>query len=77
MNMDWIRDYGALALLAGGLSIYLVLLALNVLAGWHLPYPINMGLLIIAALPAAGIALLFQQVQEERSEQAQEDGEQE
>jgi len=77
MNMDWIRDYGALALLAGGLSVYLVLLALNVLADWHLPYPYNMGMLIIAALPAAGIALLFQQVQIERSEETKEDGEQE
>ncbi|WP_143024005.1 hypothetical protein [Maricaulis salignorans] len=55
----WLRDHGGLALLAGGMAIYLVLLVLDLSVGWRFAYPYNLVWVGVVALPAAGIALMY------------------
>lgn len=57
----WMRDHGGLALLAGGMAIYCVLLVLDLLVGWRLAYPYNLVWVGIVAIPAAGVAVLYLQ----------------
>ena len=57
----WLRDYAGLALLVGGMAIYLILLVLDLSVGWRLAYPYNIGWVGVVAIPAAGIALLYLQ----------------
>tara|TARA_R110002072_G_scaffold87435_1_gene197349 strand:- start:776 stop:1087 length:312 start_codon:yes stop_codon:yes gene_type:complete len=57
----WMRDHGGLALLVGGMVIYIILLVLDLSVGWRLAYPYNIGWVGVVALPAAGIALLYLQ----------------
>ena len=57
----WMRGHGAVALLAGGMVIYLALLMLVLLAGWRLAYPASMVWLGLAAIPAAGVAWQYLQ----------------
>mgnify|MGYP003635225842 CR=1 FL=1 len=55
----WLRDYGRLALLAGGMVIYLILLVLDLSVGWRFAYPYNLVWVGVVAMPAAGIALMY------------------
>jgi hypothetical protein len=65
--LEWARQYGAMVMVTGGISAFLVVLALDVLAGWSLPYPYSLAWLFLAGIPAAGVALLFHEVQLERA----------
>ena len=65
--LEWARQYGAIIMVTGGLAAYLVVLALDVLAGWSLPYPYSIAWLFLTGIPAAGVALLFHDVQLERA----------
>ena len=57
----WLRDYAGLALLVGGMAIYLILLVLDLSVGWRLAYPYAIAWVGVVALPAAGVALMYLQ----------------
>ncbi len=59
------RRHGGLALLAGGMAIYLVLLVLDLSVGWRLAYPYAIAWVGVVALPAAGVALMYLQTCED------------
>ena len=65
--LEWARQYGAMVMVTGGLLAFFVMLALDVLAGWRLPYPYSLAWLFLTGIPAAGVALLFHDVQLERA----------
>ena len=69
------RQYGGLALLAGGMAIYLVLLVLDLSVGWRLAYPYAIAWVGVVALPAAGVALMYLQTCEDRDDDRPEKGE--
>ncbi len=71
----WMRDHGGLALLAGGMAIYIILLVLDLSVGWRLAYPYNIGWVGIVALPAAGIALLYLQTGNDGDDDRRDEGE--
>lgn len=72
---NWMRDYGGLALLAGGVTLYLVLLVLDLSVGWRLAYPYSIAWVGVVALPAAGVALLYLQTFNIGDDDRQENGE--
>ena len=45
-------------LLLGGLLAFLVLMAIGLLTGWHLPYPASFWWLAATGCPALGVALI-------------------
>ncbi|WP_417490820.1 hypothetical protein [Maricaulis sp.] len=71
----WMRDHGALALLAGGMAIYVALLVLDLLVGWRLAYPYNLLWIGLVAIPAAGVALLYLQTCEDGEDDRPVEGE--
>ncbi|WP_417493774.1 hypothetical protein [Maricaulis sp.] len=71
----WMRDHGALALLAGGMAIYIVLLVLDLFVGWRLAYPYNLLWVVLVAIPAAGVALLYLQTCEDGEDDRPVEGE--
>lgn len=64
----WMRTHGGVALLAGGMVIYLVLLVLDLSVGWRLAYPYNLAWIGVVALPAAGVALMYLQTCDDRDD---------
>jgi hypothetical protein len=63
VTRDEIGNYGAWAAIFGGGLIYLVLLGLDFVGGWSLPYPYSLIWLLAGALPASGVAVLFLRAQ--------------
>lgn len=71
----WVREHGGLALLAGGMAIYLLLLVLELSVGWRLAYPYSLGWVAIVAAPAAGIAVLYLQTCNDGDDDRRDNGE--
>lgn len=71
----WLRDYAGLALLVGGMAIYIILLVLDLSVGWRLAYPYNIGWVGVVAIPAAGIALLYLQTGNDGDDDRRDKGE--
>jgi hypothetical protein len=61
----WAKKHGAGYLAAGGLVIYVTLLALEALFGWGFSYPWSLLGLVAASMPAAGVALLYRRAMDE------------
>jgi hypothetical protein len=68
MITEWLRHYGALALLGGGMVLYVVVLGLDVSGVARLPFPYSFFWLVIVGLPAAGLAILFRQAIDDRED---------
>ena len=66
MNKEWVRNYGALTLLGGGMIIYIIVLGLDVSGIARLSYPYSLFWLLVVGIPAAGLALLFRQAIDDR-----------
>jgi hypothetical protein len=62
---QWVREHGAGYLAASGLVIYLILLVLEAVFDWGLSYPYSLLGLVAAALPAAGVALLYRRAMDD------------
>jgi hypothetical protein len=67
VTRDEIANYGAWAAIFGGGGTYLVLLGLDLVGNWSLPFPYSLFWLVAAGLPAAGVATLFLLAQADRS----------
>lgn len=61
VSFSLVRRYGGMVLLVGGLAGYGALLAVGLATGWTLPYPQSFAMLVLCALPAAGVAWMFLQ----------------
>jgi len=71
----WMREHGALALLVGGMTIYIALLVLDLFVGWRLAYPYSLLWVGLVAAPAAGVALLYLQTCEDGEDDRPVEGE--
>tara|TARA_R110000868_G_scaffold58183_5_gene179819 strand:- start:25710 stop:26036 length:327 start_codon:yes stop_codon:yes gene_type:complete len=72
--ITWMRIHGGLALLAGGMAIYLILLVLDLSVGWRLAYPYNLAWIGVVALPGAGVALMYLQTCDGRDDDGEHGG---
>lgn len=68
MKLANIREEYLLVGGAAGSVLYAVLIVIYFTTGWVLPFPVSLAWLLIAAIPAAAIAVLFLQAHSSRFE---------